>query len=1463
MRVLDRNHPHVVRTRGAGPALDHNAYSRFLLAQDELVPTWGYVYSVKTRIRYMFPLGHKNSSMYIDSVTSVILELDRHCELELAFTAERTAIDAAFSNLVIQLYNPSPYVIHMPTGMPRSLLAMSGVSCLPPSFAAGEHLTKALPFSIFPLLETALRKTIANQLWLANESIANLAGCFYPEYIWGESVMGKLEFGGSFLQDLYGLPVTDIFRAAAANLRYDDQPLHRIARPDIGRPNILPTLHSAVVARYFPDEDDVSKLALCPASTWGCSPHHITPELADIARLLSRLLLWYPLDKGSGKIGTPTDGMPRTSKFRTDKRWDKRHLVDWNNDQITPTSTGSVRSHLLNMSKLSRPWNYWSYFVLAHGWASRELARYVLEAFHMHPNINAGEALYLGFTHAGLCGDVEGSPNRSSPASLSCGGATPGVACPFPRGCKVLFVHEYSPHPTNHYQAFLHTLAGRIVYASSDARTEVFCCDSGAKDRISAEQRTTSLFAYAPTGVGTKAKRMATHYLDVTRAPISVHALLKIVRPKDRSCYKVLSKLYPPPSDVDDRHMSVHLKDVVYYYLNPGHVDDQIAAELASSYQCSGGLRFRDRLARVNSFLRAVPIGTNQVLATVLFLAYIGGPRFNNPLVDAILGPKLLYQTVARQTVVLKSLSQSVRRCAWLPGVGQLTDEGVARLTSLDMAFGRASNLTDWAVEKSNRCTKEVKLGLRGLGTSTAWSQPLAPISESAAMGGADHQPASSFFQRLQRELDTIVHTICGDKVPSETLQDFWARRAEWITSGSSSGATVEPPPGVHPHVARRVGHRWKVNKRGWAESIDYGHLLQRFNSQKPREEAHASEKMENGKARAIYGVDPYHYVINTYGTMGLEERLHLCPGLEKGASGALAYGLDLARARLSANTFKELSMFDFADFNRHHTPQYQAEVFWALVRWGESNGACRDWIKANAWVARSKENMWCVFPDGKRSRVVQGMFSGTKSTDLINTILNLAYFRVVHQLMATIWGVAPSGVYNVHQGDDVWYSGDSATTAAMFYYVAQNLGLVFQGRKQMFGPGRGEYLRVLYSRGTAYGYTNRALINFVLRPIQNDVVSAPRAWASTIRDGISTLFRRGLNPTALLALWSATMPYWTTVKAHAKDERPVSTPWWVWYTPSSLGGWGTPFPLVVPRLPVAIPKAPEPVSTVPPWLSEMPNQMARDWVSHVSKKLPQGYRDIDANTLREHIAADSYKALIHKAQGDQTRAQHKRSTINWLGGHQDSRLARRVRAGIAGLDGGLRLTTQFSHIPEAWGGSAFRAGYTFGDANMEAVIEGCVGTEVSAPSPYNGTVGHLAKFLASSEFKSLSLAGLALGQGAKAALTTLMHLSVSDNPRVKPDLTSITQLLTQGSDALIDLALSGGSDAVSSLDAFCHKGLLGMLGALIADRIIDTHSSIAGLTASEVLSLIRREVIRGVYSTMRMPSFSRHAMLF
>lgn len=704
---------------------------------------------------------------------------------------------------------------------------------------------------------------------------------------------------------------------------------------------------------------------------------------------------------------------------------------------------------------------------------------------------------------------------------------------------------------------------------------------------------------------------------------------------KARRHLKVLNKAFPPTSATDARHMTAHLADWAYY-----HLRQEAVVESDARINNSGvwPATRAARLRRMNKVLRAVPVGSSQQLVMGAVALTLGHQEYKS-VQRCYIDSKILLTGHKEQQRRCKAISTLVRKTDLCVSGAELTAAQVPCLGYYDMFFGRTSNVSDWAAERSNRCTFTWHIrgfdGLRGL-----WNHPSKVEAGDAyfvwrdASSCMDHtkQPYDpQFYDDLRDALLEICKPLVTARNTKEDFASFIRRRQEWMASGSSGGYSLEVE---RQGVKRRV----KGKKRAWAESITVAQMEGALHRGTPREHARASEKMENGKARAIYGVAPEHYVINTYGTKGMEERLHLVPGLEKGASGEEAFLLEAKRAFITSNKKYECTMLDYADFNRHHTPQAQAILFEVFADLGKAVGSHPDWILANEWVAKSKYNMSVEFPgnDGVYEKVRQGMFSGTRSTDLLNTLLNLAYYNVGKQYVNRLAGLKPVNEYHVHQGDDVWVTSESPTWARVLYYVLHQQGFLFQESKQMFGNGRGEYLRVLYKDGRGYGYTARALANYILRPVQNDQGINPVAWARAISDAAHLLVRRGLTLSGANAIFHDGMSYWALARAHELDQAPVALPRAKLWAPSVLGGLALSPPgyqwTQIHDVRVSA-DLPEFSSTIKASEFNLPCQMADDWIAHVSEKKLRGMDElvINAERLREAIVSENHYDVLNE----------------------------------------------------------------------------------------------------------------------------------------------------------------------------------------------------------------------------------------
>lgn len=719
-----------------------------------------------------------------------------------------------------------------------------------------------------------------------------------------------------------------------------------------------------------------------------------------------------------------------------------------------------------------------------------------------------------------------------------------------------------------------------------------------------------------------------------------------------RVCLKILNRWYSPTSPTDNRHQTTHMASMVTNYLYP-RSEQSMVDKFFPDHAPSDNIA--DRVRAINSVLQYCAVTIPQPLAISALLTASVPPK--HPAMGAlreIIRSGFYTRDRASLKQTLKAISVIMRRSQVSFAGRLLSIPELANAAYLEQHFGRSNNVSDWKNEIYNRTTDTYHIRMPKMTikptTVRAINGHHYPSMEMQWQDAENvaHMPDTrrdpEFYEELRKHIRDIAQVLVTKKGTRESLAHFYMRRHEWMSSGSSGGFTIPEDTGAKGEGQRSV----RVGKRAWAEHTKVGIIQATMYKGRPVEHAVASEKFEQ-KPRAIYGVEPIHYVINTYGTMGFEEKLHKVPGLEKGLGGYRDFATQMGRAFVTSQHDQECSMLDFADFNIHHTPEAQAIIFEEFAKAGERVGAHPDWIRANTYVAQAKYNMTASFPGhAHKIKVLQGMYSGTRSTDLINTILNLAYFRVVQSWLASRGCIAHQ-LYHVHQGDDMWVNNTSKAWATLLYYSMNSMNFVFSPPKQMFGVGRGEYLRVLYVNGGATGYTQRALANYILRPIQNDIAQGPQTWAQTIQDATHTLCRRHMPLQQLQWLyWDATN-YWIRVRAHKADTKPITPPFPLLVAPMVAGGWGCAPPGVYihpPRNHITIPPK---IEMYDKDVSSLPAHMASDWIKHVSTKSDFYPVTIDSQALEQSIKQTSYTDYLRQTGRDTGQVKWKREMSQFL----------------------------------------------------------------------------------------------------------------------------------------------------------------------------------------------------------------------
>ncbi|QIJ56903.1 RNA-directed RNA polymerase, partial [Scaphoideus titanus toti-like virus 1] len=903
---------------------------------------------------------------------------------------------------------------------------------------------------------------------------------------------------------------------------------------------------------------------------------------------------------------------------------------------------------------------------------------------------------------------------------------------------------------------------------------------------------------------------------------------VEVRRGKQRKHLKALNRLFPAPTPTDNLHLTQHVADMALSYLSGrgytakhhiGMPDTQSKEALAGA-----------RLARLNYLFSQIPVGTNQVLVLGLMTLYLGHPLACGMLETEVFSTSMLLAPAPTQLDRFKHLSLCLRKCE-RGLLGAVYDSAqVSSLAYGELLFGRANFVSNWEDEYANRCLHTLHIQMPSL--ELGWDDSLESMCyqwrpEETSTSPNSMKRNDEFYSRLRVKLLEYADVLVTKRATQESFRDFWERRHEWIASGSSGGYSLD----VTKVDGSKSHPRVKGMKRAWAEGTTYEQVRAHLEDKVPVELARASEKYENGKARAIYGVNPFHYTINTYATKGFEERLHILDGLEKGASGAKAVQLENYRAIITANPDVECSMLDYADFNRHHSPEAQALIFDAFATVGAKKGAHPDWVRANNWVAKAKYRMFVQFPHiGQPTKVVQGMFSGTRSTDLINTLLNLAYFSVARDWIAEQCQLHAQDLYHVHQGDDVWISNLDKVWARTLYYSLNSQGFLFQPAKQMFGSSRGEYLRVLYSNGQGRGYSCRALANYLLRPLQQKTDLDPISWISTVSDGTRLLMRRGVDVAWAQAIYWNDARYWARSRAHVKDKAPVQIPVELLWLPSFQGGAGVLPPGMSWRVDpdVSAPEMPKYTSSARSAAYNLPTHMSDDWITSVSKRDSRLFetREFSSEGIRRAMVDINYADVLNEVERDRGWAVLKASWAKYLQREQtivttlrDKKLFQGDAAPIcqpSDLKSGL-------HMSGLCGDASYNGFESVNDIGLHMLLDSLRKHPKTHVPGRNAQSDLLQRVITASKFRSDRVMARALNISRSASLLIIMR----DADEQMGDLSNlrftISRLVRAGQPNVADLLLSGAAGMSNGLDAYCNVSAWNCIIQRYIERMIYT----------------------------------------
>jgi hypothetical protein len=676
--------------------------------------------------------------------------------------------------------------------------------------------------------------------------------------------------------------------------------------------------------------------------------------------------------------------------------------------------------------------------------------------------------------------------------------------------------------------------------------------------------------------------------LDITEIhsnKTGIYVIEKLEHNMNRDDFKLLNTLYPFTSTGDKAHTNLDFATLAYNSVKQG------------------------RGSVVNTVIATAQIGSPNHYMTAWLAVLLGTPAKQKLMELAVLA-KLDRAEIWSQKAFWKAVSTAVKRVGHDVSGNKLPDEMLASMIYMELPWGRDVNISKWDEEKVNRTVDKI-----------AMFDPLT---------------GEQFEESVQPDVKEVVSELIPMKVNYVTWPEFVKRRQSWVSSGSSGGAKLATESGAI-----------RLNKQAYFETVPDSEMSMWLYRQKPAVYGKGSEKFEPGKARAIYGTMPIDYSIFSYVLGPLEPVLYHVIGVEAGLNGLDEVMTIARRVALIQGDEVEATMLDYADFNRQHTTAAQALLFRVIAKRLELLGCEPDAVLAALWCADALENQWVKFPnDDTWYRVVQGMFSGIRATNFINTLYNEAYKRWGSRKVAQYFSLYPQNQYSIAQGDDVWLTNKSRLWAVALFNWMKASGFVFQGKKQMFDQGRGEFLRVLYGSGGARGYVIRAITTLIMKPVQNTVEVGPADRALSLNSQLQTVYRRGYGLQSTRILWDSIIPWSLQV---VTTELRTSIPRAIAMKARRFGGLSL-------SLPDEINTNTEPNRSVPNEpldTSELESLVAKNMTNAWVQTISQGY-DKAWN-------APAVAEIVHKSNvsGSATEIMRKKMSL---------RLARRVRKWRASL---------------------------------------------------------------------------------------------------------------------------------------------------------------------------------------------------
>lgn len=312
------------------------------------------------------------------------------------------------------------------------------------------------------------------------------------------------------------------------------------------------------------------------------------------------------------------------------------------------------------------------------------------------------------------------------------------------------------------------------------------------------------------------------------------------------------------------------------------------------------------------------------------------------------------------------------------------------------------------------------------------------------------------FTEEANRLAAALVGNMRGAQVDS--IAQWWSKRLNAVASGSSSNRHL-----LDPFVGadERIKSGDRPNKKAVMEVVPED-LIWHILGQQPHMIARRSTKNEPGlKQRALYAVNDEAVLVSAYASQHVEKHMNfwgMCP-LQRPVD-VLDWwkeGHRLVRDEVWLSA-------DYTDFNKEHSTAELCLLNLALARaWLQKypvENIAREKAAACVWVAMAQWTRFMKDEQGNYTRILSGLFSGSRDTARDNTMLHAIYHRMIIRWLdenMPEWGCAKK-VYMCGDDEDVIFL--DAIAAAAYYHALGMFNWHANDSKQMCGFYSHEFLQ-------------------------------------------------------------------------------------------------------------------------------------------------------------------------------------------------------------------------------------------------------------------------------------------------------------------------------------------------------------------------------------------------------------------